>query len=290
MRVSVLMGVLTGFVLASSVEALLIDDFSDGNDDGWNRGGNLEPLSQPMFDASSGRYQMGSSGDVDWLLETPTSQVFPGLGAGYISSSGNSQYGNGVFTVNVILDNSSSSAFLSLRGAPQSPPGRLWASAYHFSVNNAGDALYIARQGGDSACAAQVAAECYLGSLGLSPGSVSAGIEYFLQASAIGDTLGLKFWAATDPEPSAPQLTALTTQHLVTLSGTGIGVGLYASEVISVPTEFPGIVTSPPISGSFDNVSFSPIPEPTTASLLALGLLGLAMRRREGLRLHTLIG
>jgi len=125
-----------------------------------------------------------------------------------------------------------------------------------------------------------VVAECYLGSLALSPGAVSAGIEYFLQASAIGDTLGLKFWAATDPEPAAPQLIALTTQQPVALSGTGIGLGLYASEVTSVPIEFPGIATSPAISGSFDNVSFSPIPEPTTASLLALGLLGLAVRRR----------
>jgi len=283
MRVSglgLLLAALVSLIAASPVAALLIDDFSGGNDDSWNRGGNLEPLSQPTFDASSGRYQMGSTGDVDWLLESPTAQVFPGLGAGYSSSAGNSQYGNGVLTVNVTLDNSSSSAFLSLRGTPQSPLGSAWDSAYYFAVNNAGDSLYIARRGGDATCATQVVAECYLGSMPLSPGAVSAGIEYFLQASATGDTLGLKFWATTDPEPAAPQLTALTTQQPVTLSGTGFGLGLYASEVISVPIEFPGIATSPAISGSFDNVSFSPVPEPTTALLLGLGLLGLAIRQR----------
>jgi len=73
-------------------------------------------------------------------------------------------------------------------------------------------------------------------------------------------------WAASEPEPSEPQVSVFDDTY------TEGGFDLSAYKWKSNPSV---------ISASYDDVTFSAIPEPATSFLLALGLAGLGVRRRR---------
>jgi hypothetical protein len=98
-------------------------------------------------------------------------------------------------------------------------------------------------------------------------GGLIIGAEYHMQASFVGNALGFSAWASGDVPPAVPQLNfTLDAANSFSDQG-GFGLTAYAAS--------DGV-----FSASFDNVTFTPIPEPSTALLIGLGLAGMAARRR----------
>ena len=69
--------VLSVWITSASAETILIDDFSDGNDAGWTRiDSNAGQAWGPgTFDASSGAYQLGTTGEVPVVRRAAASSV-----------------------------------------------------------------------------------------------------------------------------------------------------------------------------------------------------------------------
>jgi hypothetical protein len=92
--------------------------------------------------------------------------------------------------------------------------------------------------------------------------TITTGTEYWIEAQVIGTDLSMNFWEVGQSKPLAPLLTASDS----TLTSGQIGLVAYHWG------------TSAVLSASFDDVTF--VPEPSTALLLSLGLVGLSVRRR----------
>ena len=86
--------------------------------------------------------------------------------------------------------------------------------------------------------------------------------------------ISMKVWQVDDDEPPLPQFTDLVGEVRFPTGGD--------SRLVGEPRRA-GWYTSPAIFDiTFDDIYFTPIPEPTSASLTGLGLLGLAVWRRRG--------
>lgn len=245
-----------GCLIASgSARAISVqDDFSDGNDDGWLRSPVALLSGLPaIYDASSGRYQLSSTGIV---AESETA-----IAARYAASVGNTLFGDGTLRVGVRLDTPNTSAVVTVRSDGTS-------SGYNLSFNNALDSIFLLASG-PSRSSCTPAGPCY-DVLGSAPFSIAEGTDYELKLEVIGSTISVSAWESSASEPLAPMVVA--TDSVLT-SGT---VSLVISSYFTVPP-------TQPISGSFDNFSF--VPEPSTALLFTLGLIGMSsFNRRVALR------
>jgi hypothetical protein len=65
----------------------------------------------------------------------------------------------------------------------------------------------------------------------------------------------MKAWKVGDPEPAAPQFTAVDNTYA--FGAVGVSASLFTNN-ISVPT---------PVDATFDDILFTPIPEPSSAIL-----------------------
>ena len=98
------------------------------------------------------------------------------------------------------------------------------------------------------------------------------GEEWILKAGIVGSDISLKYWRPSELEPSTPQLAVVDT-GLPPFQDNASRVELAVTHYGSRPAF--------PISASFDDVYFTPIPEPSSFGLaLAAVLAGLAMCRR----------
>jgi hypothetical protein len=245
----------------------LIDDFGDGNDDGWIRVDLLKPfgLGEAVFDASSNKYVISSADDVVPLPEGCT-------GAGSFwqpSATGHRdthRYSNGTLRTTLRFDNDISNGFVALRGDVGT------VSLYDFAANNSVDIIYIDRlENGVSVT----------GGAGLvsAPFDLITDQEYVMEATAVGPHLSMKIWPVGDEEPAQPQISIV--DHTLALGSVGV-TSYYC-------TGFDGDV----LSTSFDDITFTPgnsafgadaaivaIPEPTGFLAMLIGIAGLGMSRR----------
>lgn len=228
---------------------ILIDDFNDGNDDGWTPLDTLDPPPKGggpgIFDASSFEYNLASTGPVE-----------PG-GAGVTSiwdGSAAPQFNNGFLRAKVRAETENTFADLEMRGDPVN------FSLYIFGGSAAsGDFSIFAF---DPVAGGRTVAE-----LVDPPVPFSAGVDWIFEAGTVGDQLSFKFWRDGDPEPTAPQLTATDSSYPSGLFGVGNSAAGDAME--------PGIISS-----FYDDVFFT-VPEPSTFALFTLAMGGLLYCRRR---------
>ncbi|MCZ6735823.1 MAG: hypothetical protein O7C65_08545, partial [Planctomycetota bacterium] len=213
--------------LAAPVQAELIDDFNDGNDDGWSHFDGLQgtPWGPTIYDASSGQYVISSTQPLPPLRQPVVTGTF------WTESIGDPSFSTGFWTTMIRADNAATNL----------------ASAMRFDLVNGNGYVFIADITQDTIGIVRVdngsAILLVAGFFKLLPGQ-----DYLLQAGVVGPdlsrgaNLSLKIWAVGDPEPIDPQLTASDFSYLVG------AFGLFIFSEAGGP--------GGQLSGRFDNVTF----------------------------------
>ncbi|MEE9131672.1 MAG: hypothetical protein V3T84_16780 [Phycisphaerales bacterium] len=213
--------------LAAPVRADLIDDFNDGNDDGWSHFDGLQgtPWGPTIYDASSGQYAISSTQPLPPLEQLVVTGTF------WTESIKDSSFSNGFLTTMIRADNAVTNL----------------ASAMRFDLVNGNGYVFIADITQDT-----------IGILRVDNGApvilvagffeLLLGQDYLLEAGVLGPdlslgaNLSLKIWAVGDPEPADPQLTANDSSYLV---------GAFGLFIFNEPGGPGG-----QLSGRFDDVTF----------------------------------
>ena len=245
-------------------QAVLLDDFADGIDPLWfplDSNYELDAMGMPtgpklwgpgIFDASSGALNLRTTGPVppDPALP-PGPSVFDPLNSGllglaWVPSLPDPTFSHGRLRATIRADGPSN-LDLVLRGDPAT------MSSYAFSaLGSYGQFGFFRNDNGLIARAELV------------PGlTFTQGEDWVMEFQAVGDQFSMKAWKVGDPEPAAPQLTVVDGTHAA--GGLGVFANLYTNN-IAVPT---------PVNATFDNVSFTAIPEPSSviSALIAATML-----------------
>jgi hypothetical protein len=195
----------------------MLDDFNDGNDDGWTRFALAAPGA--MWDASTGVYGLSAP-------EVPPGGTIGSL----LDITADPFFSNGFWSAIVARETDNSRSDLAMRGDFENLNAYMfgWAPAF---------GLVIGRVDGGITTV-----------LANEPGFVQdVGVEYILEAGAIGSDLELRMWLVGDERPDLPQVTATDSTYVSGMNG------LLA---VSRP-DLPGDVSS-----TFDDVSFEADPCP----------------------------
>jgi hypothetical protein len=246
-------------------QAKLIDNFDDGNDEGWTHIDLLAILGvgSSDFDASSGSYVVSTDGEVPEL--PPGIPCSGGVAGRAASPADTSRYSNGTAKATVRFDNAISSGGLLMRADPSQ------LNAYNFAANNSEDRIYI---------------DLIENGIGLTGGLASQEFDlapsqdYIIEGRAVGPHLSMKIWEAGADEPDEPQLSVFDTTYETGMLGV---LSYYCTPDYgdSLSTTFDDIYFLP---GNSDFGTDGPmgIPEPSSLFLTVFALLGAAvlLRRR----------
>ncbi|MCA9262338.1 MAG: hypothetical protein KDA60_00755 [Planctomycetales bacterium] len=174
--------------------SILIDNFNDGNDDGWIRLDFTldEPSGPGIFDASSGAYNLDTTGSVDegrggLLTSMWTESIAP-------------QFSNGLLRATIRANESRTVPFLLLRA----PPGE--TDPYYAFGGDVRSGLFFI----DNSSEVSV--------MQAAPGVFREDESWIIEAGAVDENgvtrLTMKVWRPGTTEPTAPQLTVLDVTPL----------------------------------------------------------------------------
>ena len=202
-------------------DTMLVDDFEDGHDDGWIHAPRSGKPS--VYEVISGEYVLKS----DTRLFGPT-----GVSA-YLDESSEAGYADGFWrtTVRADLPNSNPLLFLRVQDQDLSRIWKFYGFVSAVSDSSFGIIKFDSNAGGFPTTLDR----------GVIPG-FEVGEDWVLEAGTVGNQLSFKAWAAGEPEPRFPQLTAIDSSFAS--GGFAIDVGVA-----------PG-VGSDLIAGSFDDIYF----------------------------------
>jgi hypothetical protein len=270
---------LAGLLLTeASAELTLLDDFNDGNDDGWLHAADLgfdlnegKPWGPSIYDASSFAYHLSTTGPVplaDPVLFPPGDPaIFDPLDSGLVpaawgASTTDRRFDNGIVRVKFRTGNVGTIADLFVRTAG---PGDYYA----FSAPGPfGFFNFLVGEGGAAT------------RLEVMPGVVfTPGDDWWSEIRYVGDTFEWTVWKDGEVRPAAPQLVVQDSTYSSGLIGVSASV-------------FTNNIAAPmPTDVTFDDFHFAAIPEPSSAALglLAAGaavatLAAAAMRRKDSSR------
>lgn len=239
---NVLTAIVSVLSLAATAGAqwVLIDDFNDGNDEGWTHHDLLAgtPWGPTNYDASSFEYHISSTASI------PVQPEYVYTGAYWTESAGNPVYSEGFLRTMVRSDNPATHMASVVRWDAEILNG------YAFGCDYRDNAVAILRF--DGGVASIIDDALFV---------LDVGRNYILEGGAVGPNLSLKIWAQGDPVPPNPQVTAPDATY---------AVGAFGLYVTTLPDGPAG-----QLSGRFDDVYF--VPEP--ASLVMLVLSGLMVAR-----------
>lgn len=238
-------------------ETILLDDFSKGIDEwtrvDWTLG---TPFGPGSFSLDSGAFRISSPRPV------PPGSL---LGAS-LERTAAPEYANGFLRGKIRASSNGTFAFLTMRYVTHVGPDDF----YLFGGSTRNGEFAIERTGGE------VVARSNAPDL-----SFNVGEEWIMEAGAVdlpndGTQLSLRVWKPGTPEPTTPQLSVVVPESL----GPGV-LGFAISNPLSA-------TDNATISATFDDVYFTPVPEPGGLRLglsAVLGLLplsaGLWRRRSE---------
>ncbi|MFQ5806226.1 MAG: hypothetical protein ACE5I3_07245 [Phycisphaerae bacterium] len=211
--------------LSASAQSILIDDFNDGNDDGWTGVDPVpgEPWDPAIFDASSGAYNLRSTGVVPAYRWVAFHSQW--------DASVDSFYSEGFLRAEIRANRQNTAVWFVMR-AGDPPENR---EGYLFYADTA-DGRFSLR------CSPNCSSVYYV--------DEAAPVDPFdpnepwvMEAGAVSDQISLKLWRLDDPEPDEPQLTITDTTYTAGVFIVGV-------------SHNPGVASQ--ISGTFDNIYFTP--------------------------------
>jgi hypothetical protein len=210
-----------------------VDDFNDGNADGWSR---IDFTGAATFDASSGAYRLRNAAPLP-----PDDPSVGTMASTWDGSAGNPAFGNGIVRGTVRANTQGTTAGFMLRANTDPADDH----NYGFYGSSSFGTFYIERfdlnAGGQTIVAmADPAAHPFV-----------AGEDYYIEARVVGDELSMKAWRVGDPEPAAALLT-LRDSTFGPADGTLLGViAFFDPAAVSGPVQ---------VDATFDNISFTPMP------------------------------
>jgi PEP-CTERM motif-containing protein len=238
-----------GVAACAHAQLIPIDDFDDGNDDGWTHYDFTagQAWGPGIYDASSGEYLLQGMGPV------PPEDPADGLLFSEWDMSADPLFSNGYVRLKIRVNEKNTSAFLLMRTDLSTLSGHL------FAVNTELDNFRFFIESYENFAV--------LGNVTEDGPLYEPDQDWMFEAGAIGNELSLKYWKLGDPEPADPQLTFTDM--------------LGAAGRISLGVSFPGDHNPASlISASFDDLVFI-VPEPSTIALASLGLLGIGLLRQK---------
>ncbi|MCK4341042.1 MAG: hypothetical protein KAY37_04885 [Phycisphaerae bacterium] len=170
----------------------LIDDFDDGNDDGWTHFDTLEgtPWGPGIFDAGTGEYVLASGG----VVPADELKVLVSVW----DASSDPSYREGLLRATVRSETDCTNVNLMMRNTGDFEAGLF---GYVFVADLAGGmGFYIMRTDG------WAGGEHILGQLDPGEYPFALGEDWIMEGGAVGSRLSLKVWRVGGPEPDAPQL------------------------------------------------------------------------------------
>ena len=176
-------------VTQASATPIPVDNFDDRNDDGWTRvDSNVgQPWGPGIFDASSGAYQLSTTGIV------PEDAPGRGFLASFWDESSDPVYSNGFVRTKVQVDTHRGVGAILFRYSGDLNSG---LDGYAF-VGIAGSGFYFNRiESTDLKRVVELPGE-----------QMGAGEAWWMEGGAVGDEISFKVWRDGDMEPELPQLT-----------------------------------------------------------------------------------
>ena len=228
---------------APAATTLLVDDFNDGNDVGWKH---LAPafLEPGIFDATSGAYHIQST-----TASNTTGSNW--LVSAWEASAENPIFANGLIRAKVRANRAGVVAGPGMRGIEDE-------SVYWFVGDTYTHSFFMVRSAADGWQEFQV------------PGvTFRVGEDWIIEGGSVGDELSMKVWRVGETPPETPQLMRTDAEPL---AAGKIALISYI-DVRNQPVK---------IDASFDDISFTPVPEPAAGllTLLGIGSVACIVRRR----------
>ena len=175
----------------ASAESILVDNFNDGNDDGWTRmDSNVgRPWGPGKHDASSGAYRLMTAGNV------PGNAPGRGFLLSFWNRSSAPEFSNGFLRTKVRIDTTDGVGAILFRYSGDLAKG---FDGYAF-IGIAESGFFINRIESTNVTLAMRV-----------PGVVMhVGEEWWMKGGAVGDEISMKVWRVGEPEPDLPQLTVI---------------------------------------------------------------------------------
>ncbi len=216
---------------------ILVDDFNDGNDDGWTPHDLSigDPWGPGTFDASTGSYQFVGRSAV------PVGEA--GSLGSFWDTSSEPSFSNGLLRATMRANNDTTITAIVMRATPgPNPAAHRW---YLFGGNPASGGFWYNEWDGQ-----------HLGQDGFFADELFLpGDDWMIEAGAVGNQLSMKVWKVGEQEPADPQWTSTDVSPL----GLGqIGVAAWHWPLEQTPA---GIVDA-----TFDDIYFT-FPEPLLGDL-----------------------
>ena len=211
----------------ASSQTILVDDFNDGNADGWTTFDSTvgQPYGPGTFDASSEAFHLEGGGLV------PDRAPIGGDLFSIWDQSSNPIFSNGLFRTKIRAETDGTLAYLYLRSSDDVESGYLFAATTHLG----------GRFGFNKVVRNRIVQDLGLDS------SLSFGVNEWwnIEAGAVGDQLSMKVWRVGDPEPESPQLK---------ITDTSLSTGTFGVGSLIHLSPFPGPAR---VSATFDDIYFT---------------------------------
>jgi hypothetical protein len=237
-------------VLPVIPKRILIDNFNDGNDDGWFHIDEIadQPFGPAIFDASSGEYRLGSTGLITDPGELRTSDM-----ASLWAPSSDPVYSNGFLRTRFRVTGNSTSTTFAMRASPDINGDWSW---YAFGAVSSDRGFPLPRGANPGGVVffekIEPGGETYERRFYPPVDVPHLNEDRMLEAGVVGDRITMKWWRAGDPEPAEPQFQWTDPSPL---PAGQFGVRIYIS-----PRNVEAQGTTPPwrVGARIDDVYFTP--------------------------------
>lgn len=236
-KIGLTLAAVTVLAAASPNNTVLVDNFNDGNDVGWEHNDMTGGLG--TFDASSGAYVISSSAPI--LVTDPSAGA---IESHWVRSLSEHRFGNGTVRGTIRANTDGTTLGFLIRDNDTTE------SDYGFYGSTSFGTFYIERFELD---ARPDAPQTILAMADPVQFPFKKGETYNIEASVVGSRITMKAWEVGTPKPTQPTL-SLTDKVLKPGQNHNIAVLVFFDPEPLMDAE----VAQVQVSGTFDDITFTP--------------------------------